>query len=78
MLPAPGPFWGGNMQEKVKYQQRNVNQDSVKIVRKKSTKEKTGQKHDWKFTINFVSFENDGDRQKSYELWVESFFHFVN
>ena len=60
---------------KIKNQKQKVKQKLAKLVGKKSTKEKTKQKYNWSITINFVPFENDSDRQKSYELWVESFFH---
>jgi hypothetical protein len=78
MLPAPGPFWGGNMQEKIECQQQNFEQDFNGTALKKSQKGKTRKKYNWDLTVNFVSFENDDDRQRSYELWIESFFHFVN
>jgi len=29
----------------------------------------------WTVKVNFISFENDDERQRSYELWVESFFN---
>ena len=54
---------------------QKVTQKLAKLVGKKSTKEKTKRKYNWSITINFVPFENDSDRQKSYELWIESFFH---
>jgi hypothetical protein len=50
----------------------------AKIVREKSAKEKNKAKKGFDITINFVPFENDNDRQKSYELWVESFFNRSN
>jgi hypothetical protein len=59
MLPAQDPFWGGNMGKKVE----------------KRSEVKHHQSETWAVTINFISFENDDERQRSYELWVESFFN---
>jgi len=72
------PKSGGRVQmsnSQIENQSLKVEQKFAKIVGKKSIKEKTKQKYNWSITINFVPFENDSDRQKSYELWVESFFH---
>ena len=63
---------------KHKSQKPNVKQKLAKIVREKSTKEKRKAKKGFDITINFVPFENDNDRHKSYELWVESFFNRSN
>jgi hypothetical protein len=63
---------------KNKSQNPKANQKLSKIVREKSAKEKSKVKKGWDITINFVSFENDNDRQKSYELWIESFFNRAN
>ena len=57
---------------------QKIEQKYTKIIGKKAPKEKTKHKYNWEITINFIPFENDGDRQKSYELWVESFFHLSN
>ena len=59
-------------------QSQKVEQKFAKIVEKKSIKEKNKQKYYWSIIINFVPFENESDRQKSYELWLESFFHSSN
>ena len=59
----------------VENQSHKVKQKFAKIVEIKSTHEKSNQKNNWSITVNFVTFENDRERQKSYELWVESFFH---
>ena len=59
----------------IENQSQKVEQKFAKIVEKKSIKEKTKQKYNWSIIINFVPFENDRERQQSYELWVESFFH---
>ena len=66
------------MVEKFECQQQDVKKDLSVTNRKNNIKTKTSQKYNWDFTVNFVSFENDNDRQRSYELWIESFFHFVN
>ena len=63
---------------KIKGKKQGTKQDLAAISRKRTAKEKSMQKYDWDFTVNFVSFENENDRQRSYELWIESFFHFVN
>ena len=63
---------------KIKSQKQSENQKLTKIGRKKSANERTKQKFNWSITINFVPFEDDDIRQKSYELWVESFFHHSN
>jgi hypothetical protein len=63
---------------KHKSQNSKVKQKLAKIVREKSVKEKSKAKKGFDITINFVPFENDNDRQKSYELWVESFFNRSN
>ena len=63
---------------KHKSQNPKVKQKLAKIVREKSVKEKSKAKKGFDITINFVPFENDNDRQKSYELWVESFFNRSN
>jgi hypothetical protein len=63
---------------KIKSQKQNVNQKLSKNGRKKSANEKAKQKFSWSIAINFVPFENDNIRQKSYELWVESLFHHSN
>ena len=47
----------------------------MKFVRKKSEQPKSKAKKSFDITINFVPFENDNERQKSYELWIESFFN---
>jgi hypothetical protein len=78
MLPAPGPIWGGSMSEKIECQQQNFEQNLNGPALKKSQKIKTRKKYNWDLNVNFVSFENDDDRQRSYDLWIESFFHFVN
>ena len=78
MLPSPGPFWGGNMSNKVECQKHHVKRDLNVTTRKQSKIVKNRQKYSWNFTANFVSFENDSDRKRSYELWIESFFHLVN
>ena len=62
----------------IENQSQKVEQKFAKVFEKKSIKEKTKQKYNWSIIINFVPFENDSDRQKSYELWVESFFHSFN
>ena len=77
MLPSSGPI-GEVVVEKFECQQQDVKKDLSVTNRKNYIKTKTGQKYNWDFTVNFVSFENDKDRQRSYELWIESFFHFVN
>lgn len=43
-------------------------------VRGRSRQKEIKQTSDWKLSINFVPFENDDVREKSYELWVESLF----
>jgi len=63
---------------KHKSQNPKVKQKLAKIIREKSAKEKSKAKKDFDITINFVPFKNDNDRQKSYELWVESFFNRFN
>jgi len=52
-----------------------VKQRVIKTVREKSEKSKRKTKKGYEITINFVPFRNDNDRQKSYELWIESFFN---
>lgn len=59
-------------------QKHDVKQKLTKIVRKKLIQKKSKQKKKWNIIINLVPFENDNDRQKSYELWVESFFNRSN
>jgi len=65
-----------------KSKNRNQNfylkQKVMKFVRKKSEQPKSKAKKSFDITINFVPFENDNDRQKSYELWIESFFNRSN
>ena len=63
---------------KNKDQNLQVKQKLMKIVRGKSAQAKSKTKKSFDITINFVPFENDNDRQKSYESWVESFFHHSN
>ena len=62
----------------IENQSHKVEQNFAKIVEKKIDKRKTKQKYNWNIIINLVPFENDSDHQKSYELWVESFFHSSN
>jgi len=66
------------MSKKIECKQQNFDQDFKGPALKKSQKGKTKKKYNWDLTVNFVPFENDDERQRSYELWVESFFHFVN
>ena len=75
ILPTPDPFGGGNMSNsKSKSEKNKVRQNLTEIVRKKSAENRRKQKYEWDIIINFVPFENDNDRQKSYESWIESFF----
>ena len=78
MLPAPSPFWGGSMSEKFECQKLGKKENKSVTIEKYDIKVKHKQKYNWDFTVNFVSFVSESDRQRSYELWVESFFHFVN
>ena len=78
MLPSSGPFGVVEMVRKFECQRENLRQDLNVSKRKHNIKVKTRQKYNWEFTVNFVSFENDSDRQKSYESWIESFFHYIN
>jgi hypothetical protein len=59
---------------KNKSQNLKEKQHVRKIIREKSEKSKSNKKKGFEITINFVSFENENDRQKSYESWIESFF----
>jgi len=42
------------------------------------TQSQTAKKFDWSVTINFIPFASDAERQRSYELWIESSFHLSN
>ena len=66
------------MSEKFECQKQGKKKNLSVSAGKYNIKTKNRQKYNWDFTVNFVSFENDKDRQRSYELWIESFFHFVN
>ena len=77
MLPSSGPI-GEVVVEKCECQQQDVKKDLSVTIGKHIKKTKNGQKYNWDLTVNFVSFENENDRHRSYELWIESFFHFVN
>ena len=33
------------------------------------------EKNDWSVTFRFVQFESESEREKSYQMWVESLFH---
>jgi len=57
-----------------KSEKNKVRQKLTEIVRKKPAENRRKQKYEWDITINFVPFEKDNDRQKSYESWIESFF----
>ena len=78
MLPSSGPFGVVEMSEKFECKKQGKKKNLSVTSGKYDIKAKNGQKYNWDFTVNFVSFVCEGDRQRSYELWVESFFHLVN
>ena len=63
---------------KNKSQNLKEKQNVIKFIREKSEKSKSNTKNGFKITVNFVPFENDNERQESYELWVESLFNRSN
>ena len=79
-VTCPGPHFGEDIMSKLKNKSQNLQekQNDIKIAREKSEKSKSKTKKGFEIIINFVPFENDNDRQKSYELWVESFFNRSN
>ena len=61
-----------------KCEHQSSEQDLSLIIRKNLKKDKDKRKYSWDLAVNFVPFVSESDRQKSYELWIESFFHLVN
>ena len=47
----------------------------IKNTRKSSKLKSANQ---WVLVVNYVPFENESERERSYDLWVRSFFHQEN
>jgi hypothetical protein len=70
-------LWIRKVEYIVGISKRNLTAKRTKSAEAANTDKKNGNLK-WNITFKFVQFENEIEREKSYHLWADSFFHVNN